>query len=115
MSRPLKVFSTNLTFDNNSSTSSTIETKNRTLVAITTPAALTNSSFALETSEDGSTNWAPVYKADGSQVTITVATNAARFIQLDLEGTNACRWIRLKGVSNEGGARTLRAHLRIVR
>jgi hypothetical protein len=115
MTRPIKAFSTNLTFDNNSNTSSAIDTKNRTLAAITTPSALTNSSFSLETSEDGSTNWAPVYKSDGSQVTITVATNAVRFIHMDLQGTNCCRWIRLKGASNETPARTLRAHLRIVR
>jgi hypothetical protein len=114
MSRPLKTFSSNLTFANNSNTSSEIDTKNRTLAAISIPAILTNSSFSLETSEDNVT-WLPVYKADGSQVTITVSTSQARFIQMDLEGTNACRWIRLKGSSNEGSARTLRYHLRIVR
>jgi len=114
MTRPIKTYSGNLTFELNGTTSSVVDTKNRTLAAISTPAALTNTSFALETSEDNVT-WLPVFKSDGSQVTVTVSASQARFVQLDLQGTNACRWIRLKGTSQEAAARTLRCHLRIVR
>lgn len=114
MTRPIKTFSGSFTVANGAAVSSSIDTKNRSIGAITTPAALTNTSWTLEMSEDNTT-WFPVYKDDGTQYTITVSASQARFINLDYFSTNCMRYVRLKASGNEGGARTFRYHLRIVR
>lgn len=114
MSRPMKTFAGNLTFAQNSDTSSSLDTKDRTLVAIRTPSAMTNTTLELQTSEDGST-WFPVYRDDGTKYTFSLSTSEARHINLNLQQTNSCRWVRLKGASQEDSARTLRYHIRIVR
>lgn len=77
-----------------------------TILALTTPSALTNSAFTFEVSHDGSTWW-PLYKDDGTQYSVTVATGAVRGIPVDYTLFIAWRWARLVGSGNEGGARSL--------
>lgn len=83
-----------------------------TLVAVSTPSALTGSSFTFEISDDDGTTYKPLYNGS-TQYSVTVGTS--RHIALDATATRsvlggsatAPTWVKVISNSAEGAARTI--------
>lgn len=84
---------------------SNIDCRGFALVAVATPAALTSTTGALQTSLDGGLTWLPVYDREGSAITLALA--ASRYIALSPAEVAGLGLARLSLGTAEAAERTI--------
>lgn len=90
-----------VTIANGASVSSAVRLDGRRLVGWLNPAALTNTAFDVQHSNDGGTNFYDITALKAVAVTVSEWTT--------IDPADAClaQYVRLQGAGNEGGARTI--------
>jgi len=97
----------------NTTTSAAIDCGGMSLVALVTPSAMTSVAITLLASHDGTT-YAPVYNADGTQVSATIPTNATRYVAFTPSDFVMFKWLKLVCGSTETSARSITCVLRAI-
>lgn len=93
---------------NNQAVSPVIDLGVSALVAIITPAVLTNASLRFQASDDGSTFYPLLDPSTNTRVTWTVATNVANWYYANPSIFWGIRYLKLDMSGNEGAARTFK-------
>lgn len=96
---------TQATIPNGSSTSNEIDLRYQALMGLHMPAAFTGTTITFTASNTAGGTFNPVYKDDGTQYSVTVATNRA--IAIDYTKLAGFRFIKLVSGSTEGATRTI--------
>lgn len=97
----------------NTTTSAAIDCGGMSLVGIITPSTMISTAITLLASHDGTT-YAPVYNASNTQISATIATNAARYIAFTPSDFVAFKWLKLVCGSTETSARSITCVLRSI-
>lgn len=98
-------YSVNATIANGQQTSGAVDLKEKTLVGLATPAALTGITMTFLVASTLAGTYRQVTNEDGSTYSVTVAAN--KFVALNPAKFLGARFVQVKSGSAEGAARTI--------
>lgn len=102
---PTNLEYTTATIANGATTSGAVDLKNKTLVGIEFPAALTGTSVSFTVARHGSTTFLPLYTSAGTRVSVTfTASSHIGLLASDFAG---CEQVKIVSSASEGAERSI--------